>query len=68
MTARDHVTRVVMDANHVARARDHVVQADDGSWIRPTYRELLDNFSKKNAETRPPHRSTDHAIDLKPGT
>jgi hypothetical protein len=73
------VTRTVIDANHVTGARGHVtaavvdgragqVQADDGSWIPSTYRVFLDIFSKKKAETLPPHRSTDHAIDLETGT
>jgi hypothetical protein len=71
-----HVTRTVIDAKNV---RGHVtaavvdgragqVQADDGSWIPSTYREFLDIFSKKEAETLPPHRLTDHAIDLETGT
>jgi hypothetical protein len=69
----------VIDTNHVTGARGYVtaavvdgragqVQADDGSWIPSTYREFLDIFSKKKAETLPPHRSTDHAIDLETGT
>jgi hypothetical protein len=73
------MTRTVIDANHVTGARGHVtaavvdgragqVQADDGSWIPSTYREFLDIFSKKKAETLSPHRSTDHAIDLESGT
>jgi hypothetical protein len=44
------------------------VQADDGSWIPSTNRQFLDTFSKKKAETLPPHRSTDHAIDLETDT
>jgi hypothetical protein len=73
------VTETVIDANHVTGVRDHVtaavvdgcagqVQADDGSWIPSTHREFIDIFSKKKAETLPPHRSTDHAIDLETGT
>jgi hypothetical protein len=66
------VTRTVIDANHVTAAvvdgRAGQVQADDGSWIPSIYREFLDIFSKKEAETLPPHRSTDHAIDLETGT
>jgi hypothetical protein len=78
-----HATRTVIDAitsrGHVTGTRGHVtaavvdgragqVQADDGSWIPSTYKEFLDIFSKKMAETLPPHRSTDHAIDLGSGT
>jgi hypothetical protein len=36
--------------------------------ILSTYREFLDIISKKEAETLPPHRSTDHAIDPESGT
>jgi hypothetical protein len=75
----DHVTRALIDANHVTAAIGHVtaavvdgragqVQADDGSWIPSTHMEFLDNFSKKEAETLPPHRSTDHAMGLETGT
>jgi hypothetical protein len=56
----DHVTSSVVSTSKV--------QADDGSWIPSTYRDFLDIFSKKKAETLPPHRPTDHAIDLEPGT
>jgi hypothetical protein len=76
---RHHATRTVIDANHVTGARGHVtaamvdglagqVQTDDGSWIPSIYREFLDIFIKKAAERLPPHRSTDHAIDLETGT
>jgi hypothetical protein len=64
--ATSHVTKHV-----TKRHTDHVaskVQADDGSWIPSTYRDFLDIFSKKKAETLPPHRPTDHAIDLEPDT
>jgi hypothetical protein len=44
------------------------VQADDGSWIPSTYREFLGTFSRKKAEMLLPHRSTEHGIDLGPGT
>ena len=44
---------------------NHVTdQADD----RSRYQEFLDIFSRKKAEALPPHRSTDHTIDLEPGT
>jgi hypothetical protein len=63
-----HVTK------HMTKpSTDHVtssvakVQADDGSWIPSTYRDFLDIVSKKEAETLPPHRPTDHAINLEPG-
>jgi hypothetical protein len=64
----DHVTK--RDRDHVTSsvASTSKVQADDGSWIPSTYRDFLDIFSKKKAETLPPHRPTDHAIDLEPGT
>jgi hypothetical protein len=44
------------------------VQADDGSWILSTSRDFPNIFTMKKAETLPPHRPTDHAIDLEPGT
>jgi hypothetical protein len=79
--SRGHVTAAEIDVNHVTRAvfdrghkttavdgRSGQVQADDGSWIPSAYREFLGIFSKKEAETLPPHRSTDHAIDLEMGT
>jgi hypothetical protein len=62
----DHVTK--RGADHVTSSVASKVQADDGSWIPSTYRDFLDIFSKKKAETLPPHRPTDHAIDLEPGT
>jgi hypothetical protein len=40
---------------------------DDGGHIPATYGELVEVFSKDKAETLPPHRSTDPAIDLEPG-
>jgi hypothetical protein len=57
------------DTDHVnSSVVSHKVQADDGSWIPSTYRDFLDIFRKKKAETLPPHRTTDHAIDLELGT
>jgi hypothetical protein len=62
-----HVTK--RDTDHVTSSVvSHKVQADDGSWISSTYRDFLDIFRKKKAETLPPHRPTDHAIDLEPDT
>jgi hypothetical protein len=58
-----HMTK--QDTDHVTSSVIiHKVQADDGSWIPSTYRDFLDIFSKKKNETLPPHRPTDHAIDL----
>jgi hypothetical protein len=73
------MTRAVIDAQYVTGDRGHVTaavvdgragqaQADDGNRILSTYREFFDIFSKKEAKTLPPHRSTDHAIDLETGT
>jgi hypothetical protein len=62
----NHVTK--QGADHVTSSLTSKVQADDGSWIPSTYRDFLDIFSKKKAETLPPHRSTDRAINLEPGT
>jgi hypothetical protein len=61
-----HVTQ--RDSDHVTSSVASKVQPDDGSWIPSTYSDFRDIFSKKKAETLPPHRPTDHAIDLEPGT
>ena len=45
----------------------NMVPTDDAGHIPTTYREFVEVFSKDKAETLPPHRSTDHAIDLEPG-
>jgi hypothetical protein len=44
-----------------------MVPSDDGGHIPGTYGEFVEVFSKQKADTLPPHRSTDHAIDLEPG-
>jgi len=44
-----------------------MVPTDDGGHIPAIYGEFVEVFSKDKAETLPPHRSTDHAIDLEPG-
>jgi hypothetical protein len=56
------------DSDYVTSSVANKVQPDDGSWMRSTYRDFRDIFSKKKAETLPPHRPTDHAIDREPGT
>jgi hypothetical protein len=43
------------------------VPTDDGGHILAIYRDFVEVFSKAKAETLPPHRSTDYAIDLEPG-
>ena len=43
------------------------VKTDDGCEIPATYAEFLDVFSKKGGETLPPHRDTDHAIEIEDG-
>jgi hypothetical protein len=43
-----------------------MVCTDDGGHIPATYGEFVEVFSNVRAETLPPHRSTDHAIDLEP--
>jgi hypothetical protein len=40
---------------------------NNGGHILATYGEFVEIFSNDKAETLPPHRSTDHAIDLEPG-
>jgi hypothetical protein len=44
-----------------------MVPTDDGRHIPAIYRDFVEVFSKDNAETLPPHRSTNHAIDFQPG-
>jgi len=44
-----------------------MVPTDDGGYILATYGEFVEAFSKDEAETLPPHQSTDHAIGLEPG-
>jgi hypothetical protein len=44
-----------------------MVPTDTEGHIPATYGELGEVFSKEKAEKLPPHRSTDHAIDLEPG-
>jgi hypothetical protein len=59
----EHVTK--RDRDHVTSSVASKVEPDDGSWIPTTYRDFRDIFSMKKAETLPPNRPTDHAIDLK---
>jgi hypothetical protein len=44
-----------------------MVPTDRGGNIPAIYRTFVEVFSKDKAETLPPHRSTDHVIDLEPG-
>jgi len=44
-----------------------MVPTDDGGHIPAIYGDFVEVFSETKAETLPPHRSTDHAIDLEPG-
>jgi len=41
-----------------------MVTTDDGGRIAAQYQDFVEVFSKVKAETLPPHRPTDHAIDL----
>jgi hypothetical protein len=43
------------------------VMADDGGRIAAQYQKFMEVFSKVKAEILPPHRPTDHAIDMEPG-
>jgi len=43
-----------------------VRHTDDRGLIPAIYGEFMEHFSKVKPETLPPHRSTDHAIDLEP--
>jgi len=42
------------------------VLTDDGGHILAICRDFVEVFSQADTETLPPHRSTDHAIDLGP--
>jgi len=44
-----------------------MVMTDDWGHIPAQYQDFVEVFSKVKAETLPPHRPTDHAIDLEPG-
>jgi hypothetical protein len=44
-----------------------MVHTDAGGHIPATYEEFVEVFSKEKEETLALHRSTDHAIDFKPG-
>jgi hypothetical protein len=44
-----------------------MVPTDDGGHIPATYGEFREVFRKEKAQTLPPHRSTDHVIDLESG-
>jgi len=44
-----------------------MVMTDDGGRIPAQYQDFVEVFSKVKAETLPPHRPTDHPIDLEPG-
>jgi hypothetical protein len=43
-----------------------MVTTNDGGRIPVQYQAFVEVFSKKKAETLPPHRQIDHAIDLEP--
>jgi len=44
-----------------------MVMTDDGGLIPAQYQDFVEVFSMVKADTLPPHRPTDHAIDLEPG-
>ncbi|KAI0996693.1 hypothetical protein K3495_g11489 [Podosphaera aphanis] len=41
--------------------------ANSKDFLPPQYHDFLDVFDRKQADTLPPHRSWEHAIDLHPG-
>jgi len=53
--------RIGIDIDNV-----EMVTTDDGGRIPAQYQEFVEVFSKKKAETLPPHRQIDHTIDLEP--
>ena len=44
-----------------------MVATDGGGHIPAIYGDFVKGFSKAKADTLPPHRSIDHAIDFEPG-
>jgi len=58
-TMRTRLMRIGTDIDNV-----EMVTTDDGGRIPTKYHEFLEVFSKEKAETLPPHRPIDHAIDL----
>jgi len=44
-----------------------MVPSDDGGHIPAIYGDFVQVFTKTKAETLPPPRSNDHALDLEPG-
>ena len=60
-TMQTRLMRIGTDIDNV-----EMVTTDDGGRIPAQYQEFVEVFSKKKAETLPPHRQIDHAIDLEP--
>jgi hypothetical protein len=44
------------------------VLSDDGSPVPAVYKDYIEVFSEKKALTLPPHRDTDHLIEIEPGS
>ena len=60
-TMQTRLMRIRIDIDNV-----EMVTTDDGGRIPAQYQEFVEVFSKKKAETLPPHRQIDHTIDLEP--
>jgi hypothetical protein len=60
-TMNTRLMRIGTDIDHV----EMVMTSDEGR-IPAQYQEFVEVFCKENAETLPPHRQIDHAIDLEP--
>jgi hypothetical protein len=58
-------TRLMKIGIHIENAK--MVTTDDVGRIPAQYPDFVEVFSKVKAETLPPHRPTDHVIDLEPG-
>ena len=43
------------------------MECEGGGQIPAAYGDYMDVFSKRKAETLPPHRVTDHSIEFEPG-
>jgi len=60
-TMQTRLMRIGTDIDNV-----EMVTTDDGGRIPAQYQQFVEVFSKKKAETLPPHRQIDHPIDHEP--
>ena len=63
-----HCSTLALDINmHHEKALQDKPVIDPATVLLPDYHEYLDVFSKKAADTLPPHRSYNHTMPLEPG-